>query len=173
MHPPNTAGKKLEQICTSLRGLFEGVKERRLKTWITPYVLPSWVSYVVAKITRPRTDKLLPRDKAVQGLDLEAEAPFGTWISLILSPSSLFWRSLFVAVVVDFVVVVVFVCCCFCNFFALCLHHFPYFRVLIGFYFILFSLLLCAFHLNIYIYGSLYDLQTLHGVSAMAGSVMC
>jgi hypothetical protein len=59
---------------------------------------------------------------------------------------------LFVAVVVDLVVVVVFVCCCFCNFFALCLHHFPYFRVLIGFYFILFSLLLCAFHLNIYIY---------------------
>jgi hypothetical protein len=43
---------------------------------------------------------------------LEAEAPFGTWISLILSPSSLFWRSLFVVVVVVVVVgvfVVVFV----------------------------------------------------------------
>ncbi len=95
-------------------------------------------SYVVAKVTRPRTDKLLPRDKDVQDLDLEAEAPFGTWLSLILSPSSLFWRSLFVVVVVAVVVglfVVVFVCCCFCKFLALCLHHFPYFRDLIGIYF--------------------------------------
>jgi hypothetical protein len=67
---------------------------------------------VVAKVTRPRTDKLLPRDKDVQDLDLEAEAPFGIWVSLILSPSSLFWRSLFVVVVVVVVVglfVVVFV----------------------------------------------------------------
>lgn len=98
-------------------------------------------SYVAAKVTRPRTDKLLPRDKDVQDLDLEAEAPFGTWVSLILSPSSLFWRSLFVVVVVAvvvglFVVVVVFVFFAVSvNFSLFCLHHFPYFRDLIGIYF--------------------------------------
>ncbi len=151
MHPPKYTGKKIGA------GLYKSERPiwgaERKKTQDLDHTLR--VTRVGCLTWWPKLQdlgqtKLLPRDKAVQDLDLEAEAPFGTWVSLILSPSSLFWRSLFVVVVVAvvvglFVVVVVFVCCYFFKFFALCLHHFPYFRVLIGIYFF-FSC--CCVHFN-------------------------